>query len=317
MNNTKTISRRALFCTSAVFAVGGLLLTITQAGAWPSTSPSARSAARLKYRPPVNWIRHYLGDDRYKIAGGTWKVVSTQNDSRYHRADCPQMLRQSPDIVIGFPSPAHGREAGYGPDALCDPDHSTPSPTGMSAAAMEINNNGAGGRLVGRRITLADGASSVVLPKGWTRSKGPSFSIRGTTITMDMLSSPTAGTIAFAIIRMPKNLNMDFGRMLTPENIRSSQAMLQNAIEKDNGSSQGSAFITQMNEIMKKQKIDAFNLGGIRGVRTRMSGSGAAGIYGGGRQSIMAGRRSKIYQVSDSSTRADLGDAVIRSFRPG
>jgi len=301
MNNIKTISRRAVRCTSAVFAVGGLLFGITHAGAWPSTSPSARQAARLKYRPPANWIRHYLGDDRYKIAGGTWKVVSTQKDSQYHRADCPRMLRQSPGIVIGFPSPAHGREAGYAPDPLCDPDHSRPSAYGISASAMEINNNGAGGRLVGKRIKLADGASTVVLPKGWTHTKGPSFSIRGTTITMDSLSSPTAGSIVFAIIRMPKNINLDFGRMLTPENIRSSQAMLQKAMEKNTGSSEGSAFVSQMNEIMKKQKIDAFTLGGIRGVRTRMSGA-AAGMYGGGRQSIMAGTRTKIYQVSDSST---------------
>ena len=65
------------------------------AKAGPTISPSVKAAARLKYNPPRNWIRHYLGDDRYKIAGGVWKVVTTPNDKFYYPAYAAEMLRRS------------------------------------------------------------------------------------------------------------------------------------------------------------------------------------------------------------------------------
>src|SRR5690606_12189929 len=92
------------------FLTRALVISLTAAGVWlgastplrayPTTSPSARQAVRLKYHPPKNWLRHYLGDDRYKIAGKVWKVVSTQLDTYYHRPDCPNMLRQPAGIAI-------------------------------------------------------------------------------------------------------------------------------------------------------------------------------------------------------------------------
>ncbi len=117
---------------AALAVVGVVLLeAMPQASAGPDSSPSARSAARLKYNPPHNWLRHYLGDDRYKI-GSAWQVVSTETDTDYHRADCPLMLRQSPDGVIGFPTSALAVEAGYKSCPICHPAFTTflrPTPT--------------------------------------------------------------------------------------------------------------------------------------------------------------------------------------------
>lgn len=75
--------------------------------------PSARMAARLKKYPTSSWLAHYLPDDRYKIAGGVWKYVSTDLDTYYHRPDSPLMLRQPAGRVIGFSSTKEAEEAGY------------------------------------------------------------------------------------------------------------------------------------------------------------------------------------------------------------
>lgn len=103
-----------------MLVVAGGLTTVAAlpfAHAWPTTSPSAKSAAHLKYHSSVNWLQHYLPDDRYKIAGGVWKVVSTQYDTHYYRPDSQFMLRQPADIVIGFASEEEAIKAGYRPAA--------------------------------------------------------------------------------------------------------------------------------------------------------------------------------------------------------
>lgn len=155
-----------------------------------SASPSVREAARLKYNPPPNWIRHYLGDDRYKIAGGAWRVVSTETDTYYYPAWAPEMLRQSNGIVIGFPSSAAAEEAGYKrsrypmdspllgitghPLPTPVPPPSPPvtpgaasSPFGGLALPQGVV-GGAVNRGAARRITLADGSSTALLPPGWS-----------------------------------------------------------------------------------------------------------------------------------------------------
>ena len=95
----------------AIMGTSALLAPCVQA--YPTTSPSAKAAARLKFHPPANWLEHYLGDDRYKIKGGVWKVVTTENDAYYYPGWAPEMLRQKPGLVIGFPNAAAAEEAGY------------------------------------------------------------------------------------------------------------------------------------------------------------------------------------------------------------
>lgn len=83
-----------------------------------------------------NYIQHYLPADRYKVAGGTWKVVSTENDDLYHRATCPKMLRESAGIVLGFASAADAVEGGYGSCTTCLPQ--IPVVTYAAGAAIGI-----------------------------------------------------------------------------------------------------------------------------------------------------------------------------------
>jgi hypothetical protein len=141
--------------------------------AGPAKGTSAEAAAILKNHPPAGWIGHYLGDDRYKIAGHVWKVVSTQNDKYFHRPDCPEMLRRSPNNVIGFPSVASALEAGYLPDPHCRPEEN----------GTAVN---AGGSISTRaqRIQLSDG-SSVTLPAGWRKVRSQNIKSKYISATID------------------------------------------------------------------------------------------------------------------------------------
>ena len=190
--------------------VFGCLMPLMPVNAGPSTSPSARAAARFKHHPPAGWIRHYLPDDRYKIKGGSWKYVSTELDTYYHRPDSALMLRQSPNGVIGFSSAADAEEAGYRPAPNTNPDYSrfsydpkpeavvptanmsAPGGAGAMGAAGAAGNPMAGLGSMGdlmskggslamtvngtgkpRRVALGDGVSTVVLPPGWGRALIP------------------------------------------------------------------------------------------------------------------------------------------------
>lgn len=92
----------------------GAAISAIPVHAGPS-GPSARAAARLKKYPTSRWLAHYLPDDRYKIAGGVWKYVSTDLDTYYHRPDSGLMMQQPAGRVIGFSSAAEAEEAGYTP----------------------------------------------------------------------------------------------------------------------------------------------------------------------------------------------------------
>lgn len=106
---------------SKFLVVGAVVVgVVALSGSMPSAQagpmgPSAQMAARLKKYPTSSWLAHYLPDDRYKIAGGVWKYVSTDLDTYYHRPNSPLMLRQSAGRVIGFSSTKEAEEAGYMP----------------------------------------------------------------------------------------------------------------------------------------------------------------------------------------------------------
>ncbi len=158
-----------------VFALASFLVAHS-AFAGPAKGTSAEAAAILKNHPPAGWISHYLGDDRYKVAGHVWKVVSTQRDKYFHRPDCPEMLRQSANIVIGFPSAASALEAGYLPDPHCHPV--------TSAAAVNI-----GGAVFShaQKLQLSDG-STVTIPAGWRKVQSQKIQSKFISATIDSFS---------------------------------------------------------------------------------------------------------------------------------
>ena len=117
----------------------GLLLALSAmtqgASANPKgLGPSAIEAARLKARPPANYLQHYLPDDRYKIAGGVWKFVSTDLDTYYHLPSSKNMLRQPATNVIGFSNARDAEEAGY----VADPTDGTANAVAAGQMSMGL-----------------------------------------------------------------------------------------------------------------------------------------------------------------------------------
>lgn len=160
------------------------------------SGPSARRAAQLKYHPPANYIRHYLGDDRYKIDGGVWKVVSTQLDTYYHRASCPNMLKQSADIVIGFSGSADAEESGYRADPVCQPRAESAIYGQAPGLVTEFTTKAL-------PLTLADGSTRVTMPVQWKRTLSRSMDILGMKMSTDTFqrkgSSGQVGFITFPV----------------------------------------------------------------------------------------------------------------------
>lgn len=132
------------FLPALVLVAGTLWASVSHAVPAPGRKlpgPSAVEAARLKKSPPPNYLSHYLPDDRYKIAGGVWKYVSTDLDTYYHVPTSPNMLRQPANRVIGFASARDAEEAGL----VADPTD------GTAAKARPQTNYGGGGEVVSGR----------------------------------------------------------------------------------------------------------------------------------------------------------------------
>ncbi|BCM90235.1 hypothetical protein IAD21_02086 [Abditibacteriota bacterium] len=110
----------------ATLVLSSISLFTCQANAAPGSkrpTPPMVAAARLKKYPAPSYLSHYLPDDRYKIAGGVWKYVSTDLDTYYHVPSSPNMLRQPAGRVIGFANARDAEEAGY----VADPSDGTAS----------------------------------------------------------------------------------------------------------------------------------------------------------------------------------------------
>jgi hypothetical protein len=290
------------WCLLAILSASLLGLAQTTL-AQPSTSPSALAAAKLKHRPPQNWIRHYLGDDRYKIAGGVWKVVSTELDRYYYPAWAPEMLRQKPGIVIGFSSAAEAEEAGYMPSGY---------PMGQSlygltsAEILAAKQRGAlPGVQTGTRITLSDGRSSVILPRGWTHTRMASQSAgAGATYQADMIS-PTGGKsgVFFAFINVPgQNLE--------------SQLNSQSVSQMNSDLQQQSRLDGRIEQALKGARFTPATLGGMKGF-SFVPGEGAQLPPGMGGRMIMVARGSKLYMMGAQLPTTDKNYGVIvNSFQP-
>jgi hypothetical protein len=280
------------------FAAGAVILTtatLIPARAYPTTAPSAVAAVRLKYHPPDNWIRHYLGDDRYKIAGQVWKVVSTQTDTYYHRPNCPNMLRQPADIVIGFASADEAEQSGYVPDPLCAPRAN--SVTYLVAQESATINRSK--RAV--RIVLADRKSTVLLPPSWKRTRSGAQTVLGYALLSDTLQPLRgSGSLRFAFINAPGGMNVE------PFLQADKFAQLAQLVAANNKSSEAANYL-------KNARIASGALGGRSGLTiTPRSTSAGAEVRG---PVTVAGRGSKVYILENNGSGADA-KTIINSFQP-
>ena len=283
----------------ALASLSNLSHTLLPAHAYPSNSPSARAAVRLKYHPPDNWIRHYLGDDRYKIAGNVWKVVSTQLDTYYHRPNCPNMLRQPAGITIGFADLTEAEEGGYVPDTYCSPQSAlvtyAPGATAVNSATT-INRTG---RPI--RILLADGKSTTLLPSNWKRTRTGAQTILGYALLSDTIQPLQGrGLLRFAFINSPGNVNAE--PLLKPNTF----AQL---VKTSSGRANPAA-----KSYLDNARVAGGTLGKRTGVTLTPQGRGANSSIR-GRVTVVA-RGSKMYLLEDDSNGIAGGRLVVGSFEP-
>lgn len=318
----KSIGFRTLCGLLAVGASGFSLISPHAANAetisrGPVISPSVKQAHRLKYNPPRGWIRHYLGDDRYKI-GATWRVVTTPNDKFYYPPFAREMLMTPPDRIIGFASAQDAQEAGYAPAsqygnafgldahqmALDDARTSSePASGGANQNVTTINRT-----KKAQRITLADGVSSVLLPPNWKRVRSMQETYNGVLAQADILEPLTGnGHLAFATITVPTMpAGMDLGQLVTPARFRQSMNSVLNSGRVNN----------QVSQSLNQISVRAASLGGVSGVAfTPRSGvklpTGTVG------QIVMIGRGSKLYMMmSQDAAKISGSRAIVDSFRP-
>ncbi len=297
-------------CTLFLLALLGIFIVSLTAPAHAQrvTSPSVRAAARLKNHPPKNWIRHYLGEDRYKIAGGVWKVVSTELDSFYYPAWAPEMLRQKPGIVIGFSSAAEAEEAGYRASAY-PMENALYGLTAAEIISARQRISTTMAARAGTRVTLSDGVSSVLLPNGWKHTpvggQSQNTAAGNVSYQADMLSPPDGRSgIMFAFINVPGNANVE--SFLSPDKI----AQLKTQMSARAGADATFA------KSLEGAKLGSGTLGGLRGL-TIIPGKNAnlpAGMAG---RLTLVGRGSKMYIMGAQLAPTDKSyGLIVNSFQP-
>lgn len=298
-----------------IVAIPLTALVAQHASAWPTNSPSARAAARLKYHPPQNWIRHYLGDDRYKIAGGIWNVVSTQTDTYYHRATCPNMLRQSANIVIGFNKSSDAAEAGYRADPTCQPGATAViyevSGTRRSSSTATANvpavfTNRARAT---RTIVLADGKSTVGLPSGWSRLQSARQSLQGGYLALDVLQPPSRrGRVTLATISLP---GLDTSQITSASKMRASLRQFSNLTQRSGVVNNN---LSQLSSIADNVVVQPIRLAGLSGVVISPPKGGTR--LGGLGRSWFVARGQVLYAVDDYSRGTRGVNTILSTYRP-
>jgi len=301
------------FLAIALLALPTTFQATQRAGAYPSNSPSAKAAARLKYNPPQNWIRHYLGDDRYKIEGSVWQVVSTHTDTYYHRADCPNMLKQSADIVIGFNKSSEAVVDGYQADPTCQPDasayiYSGPD-TNTPVAGRNIKSTITNRDKKSKTILLADGKSTIGLPAGWTRLPGSRTDVPNGFFCLDILQPPTKkGQVFIVTASLP---GLDVSAITDEKKTREGMKMF-SQFAKQTGMSKSN--FEKINDLATNVTITPIKLGGLDGIvisppknKTRLGGLG---------RSWFAGKGETFFAIDDFTRGAPGVSTLVSTYRP-
>ncbi len=290
-----------------LLALSGILAVPLQAA--PS-GPSAKSAARLKKRPTSKWLAHYLPDDRYKIAGGVWKYVSTDLDTYYHRPDSPLMMRQPASRVIGFASAEEALEAGYKPEPGLSSYGGAGSGT-MGSAAMARSSKP-------RRVVLADGLSSVILPAGWRTLPGMTQRAQYGLLTRDQLLGPRGQRLVFEtlVFSGPNAASVDLGKFININFFKSMKTGVKrftNNVESSGVVSSQLSGQTTRNTLNQLQNVNFFpiKVNGRAGVGASMR----TAMVGQPMRSYMFGRGQKMWNMSDYSGGRQNSLAVIKTLK--
>ena len=319
---------------SVVVALAALTSTfclsdVATAKPGPTISPSVKAAARLKYNPPRNWIRHYLGDDRYKIAGGVWKVVTTPNDKCYYPAYAAEMLRRSPNNVIGFSSPDEAIEAGYLASPIYFVQSSSENGSVQTVAVATPGSGVRSGPVYATRVTnttrratrvlLPDRVSSVLLPSGWEYVELASTNYQtpqGAVLDQNALVRPRTrrgGYILFGIQTMPQGANSAAMLRQQEKSLQQLSGNLSTLLTQSGRVSSGASNVVRD---IRPQRVRVGGLSGLRINMKNMPGRIGSEVVYTDSMSIVA-RANKFYQVGTRGNAGGRGAAsIIASFRP-
>ena len=299
-----------------LFAACALVATTVGVQAAPS-GPSAKAAARLKKNPPNSWIAHYLPDDRYKIAGGVWKYVSTNLDTYYHRPDSPNMLNQPPGNVIGFSSARAAEEAGYKPD----PRDGTLQQVRGNVEAQQFQRereSALAARNGGTRsyvkptgpVILGDGRSTMTVPSGWIRLVSTSQQEAGSQMSFDVMIHAKTKKTALMLTMVFPGINVE--RELQADNLATSINRFGTAVNSSGEVSNAPGGKT--GDWLAKARVRRTVWGGIRGIA--ISPPPDVGANAG--NMLMVGRGNKAYAfiiAGEGQTPANAS-TMINSFKP-
>ena len=297
----------------ATLTIGVLATSMAQAA---PTGSSAKAAARLKKAPTSAWLAHYLPDDRYKIAGGVWKYVSTNLDTYYHRADSPNMLRQPNNGVIGFASARAAEEAGY----RADPRDGTATEVRRKIEAQQFQREqqaaaaaGNGGKRTfvrpSGKVILGDGRSTLTVPPGWQRLLSDSQTKDGSTVSIDLMMHP--GSKKAAILLTVTIPNVDVGRELSGGNFANNLKRF-GTMANSTGDISNSG-VGKVGDWFSQAKVRRTRWGGLNGVA--VSPPPSAGAKAG--NMLMVGRGNKLYlfQLAGEGKTPPNTSVMINSFK--
>lgn len=295
----------------AIVAIGSLSVLAHAAPA----GPSAKAAARLKKNPTSTWLAHYLPDDRYKIAGGVWKYVTTNLDSYYHVPSSSNMMRQPNSGVIGFASAREAEEAGYKPDPRDGTLAQVRGQIEKKQFEMEQNSAAAAGNGAKRtyikpsgKVILGDGRSTMTVPTDWMRIASDQQAQNGSNFSIDLMMHQKSKKIALLLtMTVP---NVDVGRQLSSGQFANNMNRFGTAVNSSGDISNSGA--GKFGDWMTQAKVRRTRWGGLNGVVVtppKSAGDKAGNL-------LMVGRGNKAYMFTlagEGKTPASTSQ-MIKSF---
>ncbi len=301
--------------------ISALLLATLVAGAATSShaapnGPSAKAAAGLKKNPRTQWLAHYLPDDRYKIAGGVWKYVTTNLDTYYHLPSSANMMRQPNAGVIGFASAREAEEAGYRADPRDGTLQQVRNTVEQKQLAMEKEaataaRNG-GKRTYIRpsgRVILGDGRSTLVVPADWQRIASDQQTQEGRNFSIDLMIHPRSKKIALLLtMTVP---NVDVGRQLSSgqfaNNINRFGAVANSSGEISNSGA------GKVGDWLQQAKVRRTRWGGLTGVV--VSPPPSARSKSGNLLIVGRGNKAYMFMMAGEGKAPASTSNMIKSFR--
>lgn len=298
-----------------------LILAILAASAATSShaapvGPSARAAAALKKNPTSAWLAHYLPDDRYKIAGGVWKYVTTNLDTYYHVPSSPNMMRQPNAGVIGFPSAKAAEEAGY----KADPRDGTLSQVrgnieqkqfAMEKEAAAAAQNGGQRTFIkpSGKVILGDGRSTLVVPADWQRIASDQQTKDGSNFSIDLMMHQKSKKIALLLtMTVP---NVDVGRQLSSGQFANNINRFGTAVNSSGEISNSGA--DKVGDWLQQAKVRRTRWGGLNGVV--VSPPPSANSKTGNLLVVGRGNKAYMFMMAGEGQAPASTSSMIKSFQ--